>query len=466
MWSIARKKWEPRPEQIRGVELIVRGEGARLFLHPGKGKTTTVLKAFSVLKKLGYVDHLLVLAPLRVITTSWPSELAKWEDFEGLTYKIIHGQQRSAAMRMKADVYLMNYESLLTPEWVDKKGGVTGEALQFLRSGRFMLAVDESTKMKNSQSRRFKVMKKYLSLFSYRTIMTGTPKPNKIEDLFSQCYLTDEGKNLGKFITHFRHEYMQPAANGFGYEPQRGASERVAEAIHETVLQIDYEEAVPSQVVDIDIPMPDHVIPVYEELKQELITVIKGETVVAPNVAACLNKLRQLVQGAVYTEDGYTEVHEAKLDALENLIEELDGEPLFVLTQFRHDVERISKRLGYQVPYIGSGTSATQGAAHVANFASGSIPVLCAHPQSAAHGIDGLQNNCSNVCWFGMDWSWENYYQANLRIVRSGSKAEQVFIYRLVMDCPTERAVLNSVEGKKTREAEFLLELKKCLQVD
>jgi hypothetical protein len=343
-WQVSRKKFEPRSEQLRGIKLILEGKGARLFLHPGKGKTATVLKAFQILQQRGFVDALLVLAPLRVITTSWPSELAKWTDFEKFTYTTIH-DKRKTAMTQNVDIYLMNFEGLLTSEWLDKKKMTPATfGLAFAKRRRYMLVVDESTKMKNSQSARFKALKKYLTHFKYPTILTGTPKPKNLEDLFSQCYLTDQGKDLGAFITHFRREFMLPNDNGYGYMPQPGAFERVSAKIAPTTLQIDYEEAVPSQEVEIVVPMPEHVKPFYKELKNEFIASIAGQVVMAPNSGVLFNKLRQVAQGAIYNaEKEVVELHGAKLDALENLLAELDGEPLFCLIQYKRSEEHTSE---------------------------------------------------------------------------------------------------------------------------
>jgi hypothetical protein len=163
------------------------------------------------------------------------------------------------------------------------------------------------------------------------------------------------------------------------------------------------------------------------------------------------------VQGAIYNPDGetYTRLHDAKLDALETLLEELNGDPVLVLVSFRHDVDRIRERIGEAVPYIGSGTTANAGAAACRRFAAGELPVLLGHPSSIALGVDGLQQSCNNVIWFGLSDSWEETYQANLRVVRQGSKADQVFIYQILIDCPTERATMRNVNQKEANEAEF-----------
>ena len=465
-WQRSRPKWSPRPEQVRGMELILKGKGARLFLHPGKGKTSVVLKSFQMLKQKGLVDKLLVIAPLRVVTTSWPAQIEHWDDFKDLTYTVIHGD-RQGAMDKDVDVYLMNFEGLLTKEWKvsgSSKPIVPPKTLKWLRANRFMLAVDESTKMKNPSSQRFKLIKTILKEFIYNTIMTGTPKPKNLEDLFSQCYLTDGGRDLGQYITHYRCEFMYPAANGFGFEPQPGADKRVAEKIAGTTLQLEYEEAVPSQIIPIWVPMPEDIKPKYEELRKEFLTTLGNDTVLAPTSAAVLVKLRQFAQGALYHDGETIELHGAKLDALENLLEELNGEPLFCLTAFRHDVKRIRDRLAQPaLPNIGSGTSAALGAAACASFSAGNMPLLLGHPASVAHGVDGLQNNCHNVLWFEQTWSWEEFYQANLRVVRSGTKAEQVFIYQLMMDCGVERAMLASVQDKRGSEDNFCSLLRELL---
>ena len=445
------------------MKLLVEKQGTRLFLHPGKGKTSIVLKAFSVLKKLDMVDCLLVLGPLRVVTTSWPQELAKWEDFEHLTATLIHGgkTERLTAMSRKADVYLMNVEGLTTSEWRlgPKERGYpcANAALKFLEGKRVMLAVDESTRFKNYDTKRFFTLKKYLPFFNRVVIMTGTPRPKSLENLFSQCYLTDRGKDLGKYITHFRNEFMVLDHDG-KWIPQTTGPERVAQRIAPTTLQLRDEEGIPTEIIDIWVPMPESIKQKYNELRKELITSIEGRTVMAANSGVLYGKLRQLAQGAILDpsdKDGYIAVHDSKLDELERILEELDGEPAFCLYHFHADHKRISERLGREVPRIGGGISTAQGVAWCNSFSAGDLPLLLGQPQSVAHGVDGLQNSCKVVIWFALDPSWENTYQANRRVARQGTKAEKVFIYRIMVDCSVERATLEIVSGHQKSEEEF-----------
>lgn len=471
-WQRSRPSLVPKPEQIRGMKMIVSLPGVRLFLHPGKGKTATVLKAFSVLKNLDLVDALLVLAPLRVITTSWPFQLSYWEDFRHLTHVTIHGgkTERLRAMGEDVDIYLMNIEGLLTTEWrlgPQKRGyPCNNVALTFLQGKRVMLAVDESTKFKNYDSGRFKTLKKYLPFFCRSVIMTGTPRPNKMEDLFSQCYLTDMGADLGQYITRFRNNYMALDFDG-KFIPQATGMQRVAEKIAPSTLQLEDDEAMPISYIDIWVPMPEALRPRYKELEKDFITSIDGLTVMAPNSGVLFGKLTQFCQGAFKAENGGTddfiEIHQAKLDALETLLEELNGQPAFCLYHYHHDHHRISARLGYTVPRVGGGVSPAQGAAWCQAFGAGGIPLLLGQPQSVAHGVDGLQANCNNVIWFAQDPSWENTYQANRRVARQGSKADQVFVYRIMVDCPVEHALLSIVSRKKGDEEDFLTTLRKYL---
>lgn len=474
-------KFNPRPLQLRGLELIVKNAGFRLFLKPGRGKTAVALKGFDILREMGMVDCLLVIAPLRVISTSWPHQINYWQDFDHLKYVTVHGgqQARQKALNTKADVYLMNLEGLIgtefapivkDPEQKRKQYLPNPIAADWFRGKRVMLVVDESTKFKDQNALRCQSLKQYLHMTNRRGILTGTPRPGLLEDLFFQCYITDLGQDLGQFITHFRGQYMQRSADGYGFVELPGAAERVAEKIARTTLLSDpSDEDMPTLEVPVWVPMPEHLKSRYRELKREFLVVLGNSTVMAPNAGVLWGKLRQFAQGAIYTSGSeylseFIEVHEAKLDALENILEELNGEPAFCVYPYDHDQLRICARLGYEVPRVGRGVSVAKGAAACRMFSAGHYPLMLGQAQSVAHGIDGLQNNCSNVIWFGGDPSWEVTYQANQRIARSGSKADQVMIYRIMVDCCIERAILSKCRDKAMKESQFLGLLRKSIK--
>lgn len=464
--------FQPRPLQLKALQMLMKESGARLFLKPGRGKTAVVLKAFDILKKKGLVDTLLVIAPLRVVATSWPQELGRWADFDHLTHALIHGgkEARRQAMQQKVDVYLLNNEGLigsefgpvvLNPGAKRKRYGANPYALAWFKGKRVMLAVDESTKFKDGMALRSQSLKQYLPETARRVILTGTPRPGKLENLWMQCFITDGGKDLGSFISHFRSKYMYPSPSGFGYDERPGAALAVSEKIAPTTIVSDGDDDMPTLEVPIWVPMPEDKRAIYNELKNQFIIALGDSTVMAPNAGVLWGKLRQFAQGAINdtisNEEGkWLHVHDGKLDALEGILAELDGEPAFCMYAYRHDFERINQRLEYEVPRVGGGISMAQGKAWCQLFAAGQIPLLLGHPSSVALGVDGLQNNCSNIIWFGNTASWEQTYQANLRIARHGSKAESVTIYRIMLDCSIERSILESCSNKEMSEAAFL----------
>jgi len=439
------------------------------------------LKVYDILKKLDMVDCMLVIAPLRVITTSWPHQMNYWADFAHLTFAIVHGGEkaRKAALESDVDVYLMNFEGLIGTEFGPictnpgaKRKVYRGNpyAIAWFEGKRVMLVCDESTAFKDPNTLRAKSLECYLQYTNRRVVMTGTPRPGKLENLFFQCYITDLGKDLGRFITHFRNQYMRPDESGFGYVELPGAAQRVAAKIAPTTIVSEGDDDMPTMEVIVWVPMPPSIREKYNELKKEFLLVLGDAVVMAPNSGVLWGKLRQFAQGAIIDTEGdpntYIPIHEGKLDALENILAELDGEPAFCLYAYRHDFDRINRRLGYDVPRVGGGVSVGSGVATCNLFSAGHIPLMLGHPQSVALGIDGLQNNCSNVIWFGGDPSWERTYQSHLRIARPGSKAECVTIYRIMLDCGVERSILQSSRSKQMAESEFISLLRNNLSTE
>jgi SNF2 family DNA or RNA helicase len=437
------ESWTPHEYQLRAIKMML-GQGAvGLFLDPGLGKTSICLAALRVLKRLGYVKKTLIIAPLRPAYSVWPGEVYKWEEFQEFSYVVLHGPEKDSRLWEDVDLYIINPEGL---QWLaSQKSLPTWECL----------IVDESTKFKDSGTKRFKALKKLLPTFNRRWILTGTPMPNTLMDLFGQIYILDMGRALGRYVTHFRMEFFQKLGyNAWEWRPSPGAFERVVERISALVLQLRAEDylKMPELVFhNVEVPLPESVLKIYQEVEDEFITVLETEeTITAGNAAAAGTKCRQIANGAVYVGDSFSVVHDEKLDALEDLLEELAGHPVLLLYEFQHDRDRILNRFPYCTD-VKTGDIADI----VTRFNAGSIPVLLGHPASMGHGLN-LQGSCHHVIWFGITWNFEHYDQAIRRVYRQGQKSVICRVYHLIAKDTLDEKVLK-VLGKKERQQGDLL---------
>lgn len=436
------------------MKMMVELGAAGLFLDPGLGKTSTTLGAFISLKKAGYVKRMLVIAPMRVCYNVWPNEVLKWKQFNGLKVNVLHGRSKEEALNDPADVYVINPEGL---PWL-------AGANRLKRINPEMLVVDESTKFKNGSSKRFKILKSMLNQFKRRYILTGTPTAQGLEDLFGQIYILDGGAALGRYVTHYRRRYFEQTGNPQWrqYALRPGAEDEIAEKIAPFTLRLKAEDylTLPELVFNqITVDIPPDVRLMYQELEREFIAVIKQEEITAPTAAAVSTKLRQLVNGGVYNENGETvEVHTAKVEAVSELVESLAGLPLLVLYQFKHDIHRLRAVLG-DVPHIGSGVSNTLGEALCRQFNDGTLPVLLAHPASVGHGLN-LQGRSNHVAFFGLPWDYEQREQAIRRVYRQGNPNTHVFIHDIVARGTIDQAVHRALTRKEGNQASFLAALK------
>jgi SNF2 family DNA or RNA helicase len=425
-FQLQKPEWNPHDYQLEGIRRCLSQAALGLFLDPGLGKTSTVLSAFKILKSKGLARKLLVVAPLRPCYVVWPAEIEKWANFEDLTYSIVHGSDKEDSLRAEADIYIINPEGLL---WLYDERYKRHAVHNF-----DVLCVDESTKFKDSTTRRFKVLRPHLPKFKYRWILTGTPSPNGIGDLFGQMYILDGGRALGKFKSHFQNEFFYRAGfNMYDWKPRPGAFDEIVRRVKPLVYQLNAEDylKMPEQIVsDIDVVLPDDAMRTYKEVEDNFIANLDSEMLVADNAAVAGIKCRQIANGAVYVGEGFRAIHSAKLDALEELIEELGGKPALVLYEFRHDQERLQARFP-DAKTIGSGTSAKNLEGIVSRFNRGDIPILLGHPASMGHGLN-LQGSCHHVIWFGIPWNLEHYDQTIARVYRQGQKADHVYIYHLI----------------------------------
>lgn len=421
---------------------------AGLFLDPGLGKTSTVLAAIKILKQKNMLGKVLLVAPLRVIYKVWPDEIKKWADFEGLTYTILHDKPKTENLQKDVDIYLINPEGLL---WLLDP--------RLKRPSFSVLCVDESSKFKDSQTKRFKSLKPLLPNFKRRWILTGTPVPNGLTDLFGQMYILDLGRSLGRYITHFRTNYFeQTGYGGYEWKPRPGAFAEVVEKISPLVLQLSAEDylQMPELIYsDICVELPPKALKTYRDVEEAFLTELEGGNIVAANAAVAGMKCRQIANGAVYDEErNVLPVHEEKLDALEDLLEELGGAPTLVLYEFDHDRERIQGRLG-DIPVLGSSLSPRKLEVLVDRFNAGDVPILLGHPASMGHGLN-LQQACRHIIWYGITWNLEFYDQAIARVYRQGQKADKVMVYHIVAKETLDEKVLK-VLTKKDKEQQTLL---------
>jgi SNF2 family DNA or RNA helicase len=448
-----KQSWTPHPYQKRAIKLLLSQGSAGLFLDPGLGKTSTALASFKILKEKSFVKKMLIIAPKRPALVVWPAEIAKWSEFSDLTHTILHGDQKDLNLRKDVDIYIINPEGLL---WL------LDPVRKHLLPTWDILCLDESSKFKDSTTKRFKLLKPLLQTFKRRWILTGTPAPNGLEDLFGQIYILDLGRSLGRYITHFRNNFFQRSGYSmYEWSPRPEAFSEVVEKISPLILQLSAEDylAMPELVYrNIPITLPDKIFQKYRDVEELFITAMEEGNIVAANAAVAGIKCRQIANGAVYKDDSfedqrreYVVFHDEKLDALESVLNELGGKPCLILYEFDHDRARILERLG-DVPVLGSSLSDKKLSSVIDRFNSGNIPIILGHPASMGHGLN-LQGECHHVIWFGITWNLEYYDQAIARVYRQGQKAEHVFVYHIVASGTLDEKVLRVLTSKdKTQQ--------------
>lgn len=416
--------WTPRTYQEASLEWLIEKPHAGLLLDPGLGKTSTTLAAIDFLHSGGHIHHVLVVAPLRVAKTVWPAESEKWADFSHMSVcdlTEMDREQRIERLKEKHLVYVINPESLGRILELDP-----WSILDF-----DMLVIDESTKFKDSSTQRFKALKKHLHKFKRRVILTGTPAPNGLADLFGQMYVCDMGASLGAYITHFRQRYMYKGYDGFSWVMAPGAEADIYRRVKPKLLRLmavdhlDMPELIDN---DIEVDLSPKVMKQYKELERDFLIKVNDDTVAVFNTAALGVKLRQVANGFIYDENHTAiHIHEEKLNALAELVEELQGRPLLLCYEFIEDARTIQAMF----PQAQNVSQSRDVISLVNNFNAGRIPILMGHPLSMGHGLN-LQEICKDICWFGITWDLELYQQAIARVWRQGQKSPIVNNHRII----------------------------------
>lgn len=407
-----------------------------------------------MLKKLKLINKILVLAPLRVCYATWPAEAKKWDDFNHLSIGILHGPDKDKVLEEDHDIYVMNYEGL---KWL---------LAATKRNWPFdMLIVDESSKLKSTNTQRFKTLKQMLGKFKRRYILTGSPAANSLLDLFGQVFCMDQGATFGPYITTYRNDYFfQTGFGGYEWKLKPGADMLIHQKLAPHVMRLaaaDYLELPELIEVDVVVTLPPEAQRQYIEMEKRLQIEFDTGKVVAANSAVASMKCRQLANGAIYTDvalTSFNEVHSAKIDALTDLIDELEGQPTLIAYDFAHDLIRLKAALGKDTPHIGSGVSPKQSQEIVDAWNRGELPVLLGQPLSMSHGLN-MQEVGRAIIWFGLTWSLENREQFIRRIWRQG-QTNRVFVYNIIADHTIDRAIMMAVKFKDQGQQALMMALR------
>ena len=428
-----------------------------LWLDMGLGKTVITLTTMAHLLRTGFLRGVIIVAPIRVIRLVWRQEATKWEHTKHLKFSMVTGtkDQRTRALLRPADVYLINYENL----------GWLAETLQtyFVKKDRPMpfngIVWDEISKMKNSSTNRVKAFRKIADQFAWSTGLTGTPASNGYKDLHGQFLVVDRGERLGTSKTAFRTRFYRKVGP-YKEVPYDDTEDTIKKLIGDITLEMsaeDYNPLPDLMVNNIEIEMPDDLRAKYDKMEREFFLQLdSGKEVEVFNQAALTNKCLQFANGAVYPIAGmplWEPVHDLKLDALEEILDEAQGSPVLCAYAYRSDAQRIMERFEALDP-INLTECKSEASLNNAMYRwkNGECQLMIGHPASMGHGIDGLQKNGHILVWYGLNWSLDLYEQFNARVRRQG-QGVPVICHRILMQATLDQAQALALDEKATTQA-------------
>ena len=443
-------KFNPHKYQQYAIDFIIKNPIAAILLDMSMGKTAICLMAIQHLMYESFeVNKVLVICPLRV-TLTWRDEIHKWSQLNGLTYSIVKGTaaQRKKALQADADIYIINRENV---PWLINTSGVPFDF--------DMVVVDELSSFKNHQTARHKALMKVRPYIKRIVGLTGTPVSGGLMDLFAEFKLLDMGERLGRFIGQYRLNYFKPdRVNGpivYSYKLLPGAEEKIYDKISDITISmkaVDYLDMPELITTEYPVYLDEDEMAKYEELKKDLILSTPEHEVTAANAASLSNKLSQMANGAIYTDDkDIIKIHDRKLDALEDIIESANGKPLLVAYWYKHDYTRIVDRLEkIGIDYMKIDTDES-----IRKWNNKEIPVALIHPASAAHGLN-LQQGGNTMVWMGITWSLELYQQACCRLYRQGQTEGTVSIIHLISKGTIDEKIMKALSVKDTTQSALI----------
>ena len=448
-------KFKPHDYQRYTIQFIIDHSESAIFLGMGMGKTISTLTAINDLIRNRFeTQKVLVIAPIRVARDTWPAEIHKWDHLAGLTVSPIIGtaKQREAAANRRADIYTIGRENI---PWLVKHHGN--------RWPYDMVIIDELSSFKNPQAKRFKALKKVRPKIHRIVGLTGTPAPNSLLDIWAPFRLIDNGQRLGKYITHYRDQYFTPGRrNGtvvYNWNLRPGADQAIYDNIADITVSMrttDYLQLPESTHQHITVQLPTKARKHIDTLKRDLVLDLDDDTIDAANAATLSLKLQQLAGGAIYNETGddYITIHDEKIQALTELVDQAQGNPMLVCFWFKHERDRILDAI--------PGARVLDTAKDFHDWNNGDIPVALIHPASAGHGLN-LQAGGHIMVWYTTPWSLELYEQANARLHRQG-QTDPVSIIHIDTADSIDQTVHQALTRKDTTQQALITAVKAQLE--
>jgi len=453
--------WNPHQYQHNAVQFMLENGSGQLWLEPGLGKTSITLEAIRQLLNSSAIKKVLIVAPLRPSYAVWPVEVEKWDNFKNLTISVLHGPHKDKILHDKSIIHVINFEGL---QWLSATLRRLNIKLPY-----DMLVVDEISYLKNTRTQRFKSLNPMLDQFKRRFGLTGSPAPNGLMDIFGPQLVVDRGATFGRYITHYRANYFYPTGyGGYTWALQTDAEQKIYDALSGKVLRMaakDYLDLPELIINKVYIELPPDARKTYNELEKKLLTDIELGQVTAATAAVAIGKCQQIANGAVYLdgeERTVQHVHDAKLEAVQDIVEELSGQPCLIGYHFKHDLERL-KKVYPDAPVIGSGISGDQLTGIINKWNLGLTPVLLAHPQSAGHGLN-LQGAGHAVIWFSNTWSLEIYEQFVRRLWRQGQR-NNIIVHQMIARKTVDEAIIKAIETKDKTQQSLLNAIKEYANV-
>jgi SNF2 family DNA or RNA helicase len=447
------------PYQLKIVNFIEEKAKAMLMVKMGLGKTVSSLTAFYALKYESFeINTALVIAPKRVVNLVWKQEVQKWEHLQGLRIVRVIGtaKQRRAALRQPADIHVVGRDVV---EWLvaEMRGDMTKWD---------MLIIDEISSFKNPGSKRFKALRLVINQFKRVVGLTGTPAPNSLLDLWSQIFLIDQGERLGRFISHYRNEFFVPnSGRGQGgrtftkYALKKNGEAAIYDRISDISLSLGLENLDMPDLVEVDVMV--ELSPAkqkeYKRFKREsylrILEEAREKELVAMNAAVLTGKLLQFANGAVYDQNrNVINVHDEKLAAVEELIDEANGNNVLILYNYQHDRDKLLKKLSKRGAVVMTDEI-------VPKWNKGEVPIMLMHPKSGGHGVN-LQGGAHTMIWYGMTWSLEDYSQTVARLYRQGQVSETVSVFHILTAGTMDERVMKIIKGKHQGQEALMSALK------